>query len=266
MIHPTAVIHPRATVPSSTVIGPYAVIDEHVRLGEHCVVGPHAYLTGHTTIGARNRFYFGCVIGEAPQDQKYSNAPSRLRIGDDNMFREHCTVHRSNSEATETLVGSKCLIMAGAHVGHDSALGDYVVLVNGALLAGHVTIGSQALISGNCVIHQFVRVGRLAMMQGGSAISKDLPPYCVSRDANRLSGLNSVGLRRAGLSSAERLELRRLYHQLFRRRVELLRDAIEQARQQFSSEHARLLLDFVAAAKRGLCADHSKTPATGQEE
>src|SRR5204863_3384568 len=81
MIHPTAVIHPRANVPSSTVIGPYAVIDEHVRLGEHCVVGPHAYLTGHTIIGARNRFYSGCVIGEAPQDLKYKNAPTRLRIG-----------------------------------------------------------------------------------------------------------------------------------------------------------------------------------------
>jgi UDP-N-acetylglucosamine acyltransferase len=257
MIHPAAVIHPRAEVPSNTIVGPYAVIDEHVRLGADCVVGPHTHLTGHTTIGARNRFHTGCVIGDAPQDLKYADAPTRLRIGDDNVFREHVTVHRSNTAEEDTVVGSGNLLMVGCHVGHNAVVGHQVVLVNGALIAGHVAVADRAFISGNCSIHQFARVGTLSMMQGNCAISKDLPPFCVAHAVNRMCGLNSVGLRRAGFSSEQRLELRRLYHQLFRNRRLLLRRAVEEARQAFSSEPARLLMDFVATTKRGICADDS---------
>jgi len=266
MIHSTAVVHPRAIVPPSTLVGPYAVIDEHVRLGENCVIGPHVYLTGRTTIGDRNRFYAGAVIGEAPQDLKYRDEPTRLRIGNDNSFRENTTVHRANTEQADTVVGSNNLLMAGAHVGHNAVLGDHTLLANGALVAGHVFIDDRGFVSGNCVVHQFVRIGRMAMMQGGSAISKDLPPFCVARGSNGLCGLNSVGLRRAGYSHEQRLELRRLYHLLFRNRKELLRTAAESARQEFTSEASRLLLDFVASTKRGLCSDRARTPGTSEEE
>ena len=230
------------------------MIDEGVEVGPDCVIGPQVYLTGLTTIGAHNRFYAGCVIGEAPQDLKYTGEPTRLRIGDHNVFREHVTVHRSNQPAEETVIGSQNFLMANSHVAHNCRLGDRVILANGALLAGHVTLDDRAFLSGNCVVHQFVRVGTLALMQGGSAISKDLPPYTVARGDNGICGLNTVGLRRAGLTPAERLELKQLYRALFREGRNL-RAAVAGAQKKFSSAPARVMLDFVAASKRGVCFD-----------
>ena len=252
MIHPTAVIHPKAGLDSTVVVGPYAVIDEQVTVGAHCALGPHAYLTGHTTIGVHNRFHAGCVIGDAPQDLKYKGEPTRLRIGDHNLFREHVTVHRSNKLEEDTVIGSHNFLMQHSHVGHNATLGGHIILASGALLAGHVTVADRAFISGNCLVHQFVRIGPLAMMQGGTAISKDLPPYCVARAVNSLAGLNIVGLRRAGFTDAQRLELRKLYRLLFLGSG-LRREKIEKARNEFSSEPARLLIEFVASSQRGVC-------------
>ena len=146
MIHPSAVIHPSAKLGANVRIGPCAVIEADVELGADCVVGPHVYLTGVTTIGNGNQFHAGCVIGDAPQDLKYKNEPTRLRIGDNNVFREHVTVHRSNKLAEDTVIGSNCLFMANSHVGHNSLVGDSVILANGALLGGHVTVGDRAFI------------------------------------------------------------------------------------------------------------------------
>jgi len=162
MIHPTAVIHPKAQLDPTVTVGAYAVIDEQVRVGPQCLIGPHVHLTGATSIGSRNQFHTGCVIGDAPQDLKYKGEPTRLRIGDGNIFREHVTVHRSNKLAEDTVLGSDNYLMAHSHVGHNSVLGDSIILVNGALLGGHVTVGDRAIISGNCLVHQFVRVGTLA--------------------------------------------------------------------------------------------------------
>lgn len=254
MIHPTAIIHPKAKLAATVQVGPYAVIDEGVEIGADCVIGPHSYLTGLTTIGARNRFYAGCVIGEAPQDLKYSGEPTRVRIGDGNVFREHVTVHRSNKPEEDTVIGSQCFFMANAHVAHNCHLGDQVILANGVLLGGHVTLDDRVFLSGNCLVHQFVRVGTLALMQGGSAISQDLPPYTVARGDNALCGLNTVGLRRAGLTPAERLELKELYRALFREGINL-RIAVASARTRFTSAPAKVMLDFVAASKRGVCSD-----------
>jgi UDP-N-acetylglucosamine acyltransferase len=254
MIHPTAVIHPKARLDSTVAVGPYAVIEEHVVLGPHCRVGPHVYLTGHTTIGQQNRFHAGCVIGDAPQDLKYKDEPTRLRIGDHNVFREHVTVHRSNKLAEDTILGSNNFLMAHSHVGHNVLLGDHVIIANGVLLAGHVTVDDRAFLSGNCLVHQFVRVGTLAMMQGGSAISKDLPPFTVARGDNGICGLNSVGLRRAGFPPEQRLELKKLYHALFRSGRNL-REAAAAAEQAFTGEAARRMIQFVAATRRGICAD-----------
>ena len=154
----------------------------------------------------------------------------------------------------DTVIGSHNFLMAHSHVAHNCRLGDHVILANGALLAGHVTLGDRAFISGNCVIHQFVRVGTLALMQGGSAISKDLPPYTVARGDNGICGLNTVGLRRAGVTPAERLELKQLYHALFRE-GQNLRAAVVSARQKFSSAPARVMLEFLAGSRRGVCRD-----------
>jgi UDP-N-acetylglucosamine acyltransferase len=264
MIHSTAVIHPKAQIDATVSVGPYAVIDENLAVGPHCIIGPHVHLTGHTHIGAHNHFHTGCVIGDAPQDLKYKDEPTCLRIGDHNVFREHVTANRANKLEEDTVIGSHNFLMANSHVGHNSVLGDYVILANGALLGGHVTVGDRAFISGNCCVHQFVRVGTMALMQGGSAISKDLPPFCVARGDNGICGLNVVGLRRAGLTGEQRLELKRLYHLLFRSRLKLS-DALARARKEFTGEAARLLLDFVASTRRGLCADTGSRSAETDE-
>jgi UDP-N-acetylglucosamine acyltransferase len=144
--------------------------------------------------------------------------------------------------------------MANSHVAHNCRLGDLVILANGVLLGGHVTLSDRAFLSGNCILHQFVRVGTLALMQGGSAISKDLPPYTVACGGNSICGLNTVGLRRAGLTPAERLELKQLYRALFREGRNL-RAAVANAQEKFSSAPAKVMLDFLAASKRGVCSD-----------
>jgi UDP-N-acetylglucosamine acyltransferase len=254
MIHPTAIIHPKAKLDATAEIGPFAVIDGGVELGAHCVVGPHVYLTGETKIGAHNKFHAGCVIGDAPQDLKYKGEPTRLRIGDRNVFREHVTVHRSTTLDGETIIGSDNFLMANAHVGHNSRLGDHVIIANGALLGGHAVVHDRAFISGNCLVHQFTRVGTLAIMQGGAGISKDLPPFTIARGDNGICGLNAVGLRRAGFTAEQRLELRKIYHLLFRGGGNF-KTAIAEARKNFSSPAAKALLDFVAEAKRGVCSD-----------
>ncbi len=254
MIHPTAIIHPKALVDATVEVGPYAVIDEQVVIGARCLIGPHVYLTGVTSIGKHNHFHAGCVIGDAPQDLKYKNEPTRLRIGDQNVFREHATAHRSTKPGEETVIGSHNFFMANSHVGHNCLIGDGVILANGALLGGHAAVGDRAFISGNCLVHQFTRVGALALMQGGAAISKDLPPFTVARGDNGVCGLNAVGLRRAGFTAEQRLELKKLYQALFRGGRNL-RAALAAARKQFTGEAAKIMLDFIATSTRGVCSD-----------
>jgi UDP-N-acetylglucosamine acyltransferase len=256
MIHPTAVVHRAACLDPTVDVGPFAVIEADVTLGPHCAVGPHVCLLGRCAIGAHNRFHAGCVIGDAPQDLKYQGTPTGLRIGDNNVFREHVTVHRSSRPEDDTVIGSGGYFMANCHVGHNSRLGDHVIMANGVLLGGYVEIGSRAFLSGNCLVHQFVRIGELALMQGGAAISKDLPPCTIARGDNQMCGLNVVGLRRAGFTAPQRLELKRLYHRLFRSR-DRLQTALERARAEFTDPICLAFLDFVAASRRGICAEVS---------
>lgn len=262
MIHPTAIIDPKAELDPSVKVGPYAVIDGGVKLGAGCVVGPHVHLTGETSIGANNTFHSGSVIGDAPQDLKYKGEPTRLLIGEGNVFREHVTIHRSNKLTEDTVIGSHNLFMANSHVGHNAVLGNNIILANGALLAGHVLVGDKVFISGNCLVHQFVRIGTLALMQGGSAISKDLPPYCIARGDNGICGLNIIGLRRNGFGPEERLQLKQAYHGLFRSR-ERRTEAVEKAKARFDLAVVKVLIDFVATTKRGICRD---TGSDGSEE
>lgn len=255
VIHPTAVVHPDARIAPGCRIGPHAVIDAHVEIGESCDVGPLVHLTGHTRIGARNRFHAGAVVGDAPQDFKYDGSATRLRIGDDNVFREHVTVHRSNKTSEDTVIGNGNFLMAGSHVGHNCEIGNHNIIANGALLAGHVHLADRVFVSGTCIVHQSCRIGRLALMQGGSAISTDLPPFCISRGANGLAGLNTIGLRRAGIEAADRLLLRRAYHRLFRSRLPR-QAALAAAREEFAGVALiGELIDFVASTRRGICRD-----------
>ncbi len=266
MIHPTATIHPRAELDSTVQVGPGVVIDADVAVGPRCVIGPHAYLTGRTVLGADNVIHAGCVLGDAPQDIKYTGAPTGLRIGDRNIFREHVTVHRSTCPEEDTVIGADNYFMAHCHVGHNCVLGNHIILANGVALAGHVTVHDRAFLSGNCLVHQFVRVGGLALMQGGAAISKDLPPFTVARGDNTLCGLNIVGLRRAGIPEPARLELKRLYRFLFLSGRNL-REAVTAACGQFSGALAQTLLEFIAASRRGVCTHrHARLRDSGRHQ
>jgi UDP-N-acetylglucosamine acyltransferase len=259
MIHPTAIISPKAQLDSTVEVRPYAVIDAHVSLGPGCRVGPHVYLTGHTVAGAHNYFHAGCVIGDAPQDVKYKGDPARLVIGDHNLFREGATVHGSAKSDEATVIGSNNFLMVNSHVGHNVCLGNNIVVCNGALLAGHAHVADRAFISANCLVHQFTRIGTLALMQGGSGVSQDLPPFTIARGDNSICGLNVIGLRRAQVSADERLELKRLYHKLFRS-GQLLSEAVEQARKEFTSPSAVVMLDFISASRRGVCRHRGAEP------
>jgi UDP-N-acetylglucosamine acyltransferase len=157
----------------------------------------------------------------------------------------------------ETVIGSNNYLMANAHVGHNSVVGNHVIIANGALLGGHVTVQDRAFISGNCLLHQFTRVGTLALMQGGAGASKDIPPFTIASEVNVISGLNLVGLRRAGFTSEERILLKRLYHQLFRSDLPF-RTAVESVRGDHLTGPGKVLIDFVSEARRGVCLDHSR--------
>jgi len=262
-VHPTAVLHPSVRLGAGTRIGPYAVLGEGVVLGERCEVGPGVHLVRWVEAGSDNRFHSGVVIGDAPQDLRHDGSPSSVRVGSGNVFREHVTVHRGAKPGGATVLGDGNFLMAGSHVGHDGVLGNGVILANGALLAGHVQVGDRAFISGNCLVHQFCRVGRLALMQGGSAISKDLPPFCIGRGDNGICGLNVVGLRRAGVEPVQRLALRRAYPMLFRpgRRIA---EALAELEAAFAGEPMVLEWSaFVRSGKRGMCRDRGSAGSRG---
>lgn len=258
MIHPAAIVDPRAILGPDVQVGPGAVIEAGVELGASCRVGPGACLLGGTLAGPRNEFHAGCVIGGAPQDLKYRGEPTRLRIGEGNVFREHVTLHRSNRPEEDTVIGSFNLLMVHSHIGHNCRIGDHNVIANGALLAGHAEVGNRVFISGNCMVHQFCRVGSLALMQGGAAISKDLPPATIAHGGNGICGLNVVGLRRAGISAEERLALRRLYLAVFRRGMSVGEAAREAAAGGGWSGLAREFLEFILASRRGVVTERSR--------
>lgn len=253
MIHSTAVIDPGAGLHESVRVGPYAVIDSGVDVGPDCDIGPHVHLTGQTTIGRGNQIHAGAVIGDTPQDLKYDGTLTQLRIGDENIFREHVTIHRSNTPDEDTIIGTGNFFMAHSHVGHNSVVGDHNTLANGALVAGHVEIADHTFIAGNCLVHQFVRIGTLALMQGGAAISKDLPPYTLAAHGlNGICGLNTVGLRRAGYTSEQRQALKRLYRKLFHEGKNIT-EVVEAALNESPGDQEREMLEFIVASKRGVC-------------
>ena len=262
MLHPTAIIAPTAQLAPDVQVGPYAIIEGNVTLGPGCVVGPFVHLLGHTILGARNRIHAGAVIGDTPQDLKYKGEPTRLFIGDDNIIREHATIHCSTKPDTATTIGSHCFIMGNAHIGHDVQVRDHAILCNGIAIAGFAVIGERAFLSANSLVHQFCRVGPLALLQGGAAVSKDVPPFCIATGINSICGLNTIGLRRGGFTAEQRTELKRLYHLLFLS-GKLRRDALAEAEAVVTGEAAMLLREFVASSKRGVCS-HVGEPLAGE--
>jgi len=254
-VHRTAIVHPKAQLAEGVTVGPYAVIEEHVSIGPGTHVGTHCVIEGQTTIGADCEIFTGAVIGSVPQDLKYRGEVSQLIIGDRNKIREYVTINPgTEGGGGKTTVGSDCLFMAYAHVAHDCLIGDHVVIANSAALAGHITIEDRAIVGGLVGIHQFVRVGTLAMIGGCSRVIQDIPPYatCVGYPA-KIYGLNSEGLRRAGVSTESKDRLHRAFRVLFHSKLSMPH-AIEQVGQAADScVELQHLLNFIRQSKRGVC-------------
>ena len=216
LVHPTAVISPEAELAFDVQVGPYSVIEGPVRIGSGTIVESHACLCGPLEMGRDNFVGHGVVLGKSPQHKGYRGEPTSLRIGDGNVFREHVTVHRGTvAGGGVTRIGDRNMLMIGSHVGHDASVGNDCTLVNGALVAGHVELHDGCILSGHSAIQQRVRVGRLAMLGGLGSVTKDIPPFVIQQGYNCVSGLNLVGLRRAGMAveaiAALRVAFRVLY-------------------------------------------------------
>jgi UDP-N-acetylglucosamine acyltransferase len=254
IIHPTAIVHPRAELAAGVEVGPYAIIGEHVRIGAGTRIGPHAVIDGWTTIGEACEIGVGAYLGGPPQDVKYRGQRSYLRIGDHVRIREYVTVHRSAEEEGATAVGSHSFLMAYTHVAHDCQLGEHVIMVNYAGLSGYVEVEDRAFISGHNAVHQFVRIGYLAMVSGASRVVKDIPPFTIAEgNPTRIRGLNVVGMRRLGLAPAVRAELRRAFRLLYRSGLNTAQ-ALQRLRQEgFAGGEVQRLIAFIEASKRGIC-------------
>lgn len=251
-IHPTAYIHAAADIHSSCEIGPNVVIDGPVRIGANCQLGPSSIILGHTEIGADCSIHSHAVIGDVPQDRKYEGALSYCRIGNGCIIREGATIHRACVEGASTIVGERCYLMTNSHVAHDCVLADEVTLVSGALLGGHVQVGHKAIVSGNVGVHQFVRIGELAMVGGVAMIGQDIPPFTMTNHNGEVVGLNTIGLRRAGISPRERNEIKLLFKVVYRSGMSLAR-AIELASELATTECGRRFIEFFdAQSRRGI--------------
>ena len=254
-IHPTAMIARGAVLGEGVTVGPYCVIDEHVSLGDGCVLQSHVVISGHTRIGANNRFFPFASIGHEPQDLKYHGEASEVVIGDGNTIRENVTINPgTEGGGMLTQVGNNNLLMAYVHIAHDCLVGNDVVLANCATLAGHVTIDDGAVIGGMSAIHQFLRIGRYAMVGGMSGIVKDVPPFCLTAGGYRpaLSGLNVLGLKRQGVDATQLRHLKEVYRLLFQSTDSLVQ-RVEAAREHANDDaYAMHLIDFVATAKKGV--------------
>jgi UDP-N-acetylglucosamine acyltransferase len=252
VIHPTAVVDAAADVHPTATIGPYAVVEGAVHVGAGTHVMAHAVLRGATYLGERNVVHPGTVLGGEPQDLGFTGGETFVRVGNDNVFREHVTVHRGTADGSATMIGDGNYFMQSAHVAHNCRIGNATIVAGGALLAGHVELADRAFVSGNCVVHQHVRIGRLALLRGLSRTSRDVPPFCIMDDTHTVRGVNAIGLRRAGFDAASIVAIRRAVLLLFGRPTHLGR-ALARVESGETTDEVRELIAFVRASKRGVC-------------
>ena len=253
LIHRTAIIDPKARIDSDVVIGPYALIEGPVEISSGTEIQGRAVIVGSVQIGKNNRIGHRTVIGSFPQDLSFNpTANSGVKIGENNVIHEFCTIHRGTKEGSNTFVGSNNLLMAGAHLGHNTRLGNNITLENNVLLGGYAEIDDQALLGSGSVVHQFTRVGAISLLHGVSAISKDIPPFSTASGKNSVSTINVSGLARAGFGSALRNEVKEAFALLYRKGLNLAQ-ALEEVKKRSWSKEVSLFWDFVETSKRGIC-------------
>ena len=253
-IHPTAIVDAAARIADDVEIGPFSIVGPQVTIGEKTIVQSHVVIEGEVTIATGNLIGHGAVIGAPPQDLSFSpERKTKVEIGNDNIIREYCTIHRGTAEGSATKIGDKNFLMAGAHIGHNCLIGNNIVIANNCLLAGYVRVDNGAFLGGGSTFHQFMHIGRLVMVQGSSAFGKDLPPFVIAAERNSVFGINVVGLRRAGFSAKDREEIKSAFKLVYLSGLNISQVLEKGAIKSFSAP-AREFLDFVAnAKKRGIC-------------
>jgi UDP-N-acetylglucosamine acyltransferase len=251
-IHPTALVAPEAVLGDGVEIGAYAIIEGAVTLGAGCIIRPHACLYGPLTMGQGNSVFSGAVLGERPQHLKYNGEPTDLVIGDGNIIREHVTIHRGTTQSMKTSIGNHSFFMVNCHVAHDCVIGDRCILTNGALIAGHCVLGDGVIISGNSVVHQFSRLGRLSMLCGVSATSRDIPPFIMQQGGDNVVGLNLIGMKRSGMTREQIHALREAFRILYREGL-ILPAAVAKLDKEFGQvDVIQELIGFLRGCTKGI--------------
>lgn len=253
-IHPTAIVASSAQIADDVTIGPYSIIGEDVCIHEGTSIGAHVVIDGWTEIGRGCRVFSHAVLGTEPQDQKYKGEKSLVLIGEQTVIREFATINRGTAGGGgKTVVGAHNLIMAYAHVAHDSILGDHVILANAASLGGHVLIEDHAVVGGLCGIHQFCRIGRFAFVGGCSAVNQDIPPFLLARgNVARPYGLNIVGLRRYSFPEEVIQSLRRAYRLIFKSGLNTSQALARIQEEVLDCPEVQHLVQFIKISERGI--------------
>ena len=254
MIHPTALIDPKAELADDVEVGAFSIVDAKVRIDAGSIIGSHAVITGRTTIGKNNHIFQFTSIGEQPQDKKYAGEDTELIMGDDNTVREMCTFSRGSAQGGGvTRIGNNNWIMACVHIAHDCILGDNIIMANNTSLAGHVTIGTNAILSGYSLIHQFCNVGEYSFTSFASAVNQSIPHFVtVAGEKARAKGINSEGLKRHGFTSEQINNVRRAYKTLYRESLPLDEATERLTAMAVDAPEIQILVDFLNQAERGI--------------
>ncbi|HOX09659.1 MAG TPA: acyl-ACP--UDP-N-acetylglucosamine O-acyltransferase [Candidatus Omnitrophota bacterium] len=262
-IHPTAIIGGKAVL-GDVDVGPYAIIEDGAAIGDGTSILAHAYVAGGTTIGKDCEIHMGAVVGHIPQHLKYKGARTYLKIGDRNIIREYCSIHRGFEEGSATAIGDGNLFMGLSHIAHDSRIGNNIVVCNGALVAGHVTVEDGAFVSGNVTIHQFVKIGTLAMIGGLARVNKDVVPYTLIEGDSEACSLNIVGIKRSGISAEAAAQIKRIYRLIYRSGLNVSQALAETAKLGALAPEAEKMVSFIKSSERGIC--KHRRPASSEED
>jgi UDP-N-acetylglucosamine acyltransferase len=254
VIDPRAIVSPQAQLADDVTVGPFSIIGPDVTIGPGTTVGPHVVINGPTVIGAQNRIHQFASLGDAPQDKKYKGEPTRLEIGDRNIFREFCTVNRGTThDKGLTRIGSDNLFMAYSHVAHDCNVGSKTVFANCATLGGHVEIGDWVILGGLAAVHQFCKIGAHAFIAGGAILTRDVPPYVmVAGNPAEPHSVNAEGLKRRGFTPEQVRNIRTAYRLLYRSDLKLS-DAMDRlTKLAATQQELKAFVEFIAASTRSL--------------
>ena len=253
MVSPLTSIHPNAKIAADVQIGPFVCIEDDVEIGEGTIIDSNVTICSHTRIGKNCHLFPSAVIGAIPQDLKFKGELTYTYIGDNTVLRECSTVHRGTASKGKTIVGSNCLIMAYCHVAHDVVVGDHVIMSNATQLAGEVIVDDWATIGGGTLVHQFSHIGSHVMIQGGSLINKDVPPYVLAaRDPIQFCGINSIGLIRHGFTEAQIKTIQRIYHYIYVSNLNISQGIEKVLREEPEGPEREIIINFIRSSERGV--------------